>query len=320
MTKRTRRIILAATTLFFILAVPLLLLYAWGYSFDWQKKRLVLTGGLSLKSSPKAKVILNDKPRGETPVFIKRLLPKEYQIVITKEGYYSWQKKLRIESKLVTEARNILLVPTNPKLEIVDQELTAGFSLEEFLNPEEPDNIFYIQKPSYILYKTDQANSFQEQISLTPLPSNQQYEILVSPNEQIALLNDDHQLYLLNQETRTFELISQNIQGAQFSNDNQKLLYFSPSEIWVCYLGESNNKELITRLSQEIEKALWYGQADQHIIFVVNQQIKIIELDGRDQRNTMDIIKMTVDQIGYNPADKKIYFVKGNELLRISLE
>jgi hypothetical protein len=329
MTRRFRRIILLATTLFFILTAPLVLGYAWGYSFDWQKKKPVLTGGFYLKSIPKkAEVYIDDKPKKETPAFIKRLIPREYQVKVVKEGFYPWQKNLKIESKLVTEARNILLIPINPKIKVVDQELPNDFSLEEFLNSEKPNYIFYIQKPSYILYKTDQNNSFQEQINLTPLPNEQDYQIFDSSNEQIAVLSDNQKLYIFNYQTRNFELISQDVQGVQFSNDNKKLLYFTPYELWVYYLEgaseqpskNAGDKELITRSSQKIGQAIWHNNASQHIIFLVDQTIKITELDNRDQRNTVDLIKLDIQEMAYSQKDEKIYFIKDKKLLSLSLE
>ncbi len=324
MTRRTRQIILLATTLFFILATPATLLYAWGYSFDWQTKKPVLTGGLYLKSIPKkAEVYINDKPQKETtPTFIKRLLPKEYQIRVTKQGYHSWQKTLKVESKIVTESKNILLIPLSPEIETVSQDLALNFSLEDFIQ-EESTNIFYIQKPSYILYKTDQDNSFQEQISLTPLPSNHQYEIFSSANEQIVVLDKKNQLYLFNQGTKNFELISQNVQSLQFSYNNKRLLYFTPSEIWIYHLERSgkiaDNKELITRLSQKIKQAIWH-KTNEHIIFSVGENIKIIELDNRSDRNIVNLIKLEVKKMAYGQKDEKLYLIKENELLAITLD
>jgi len=237
MTKKTRRIILSSAIIFFILVAPAILLYSWGYSFDWQNKKPVLTGGLYLKSTPEnVDIFINDKLiKQETPAFIKRLLPKEYQIKITKQGYYPWQKNLKIESKLVTEARNIFLIPMNPEIKIVKQDLPQDFSLTEYIDQKESNNIFYIQKPSYILYKTDKNNSFQEQINLTPLPANQDYQIFTSANEQIALLSDEQELYLFSEQTRNFESISQNVQNIQFSNDSKKLLYFTPNELGLLF-------------------------------------------------------------------------------------
>lgn len=341
MTRRIRRFFFWTITLFFVLATPTVLLYAWGYSFDWQNKKPVLTGGLYLKSTPKkAEIYLlsqskifglgtNNKSKEETPAFIKRLLPRTYQVKIIKQGFHPWQKKLKVESKLVTEARNILLVPLEPVIETVNEKLPENFSLEEFLPQEKSSNdVFYIQQPSYILYRTDSINSFQEQINLAPLPVNQEYEIFVSPNKKIAVLSTNNQLYLLKSETRTFELISQNVQGVQFSNDNKKLLYFTPTEIWVYYLEDillqpnkkAGQKELITRLSQKIKQALWYPKTNEHIIFAVGQVVKIIELDDRDYRNTHDLFNFEINQIAYHQKDKKLYFVQEDKLFRTSLE
>ncbi len=329
MTRRVRRILLYSTILFFILATPSVLLYAWGYSFDWQEKRIVLTGGFYLDSVPKkAKVYLNNELKAkETPAFIKRLLPRDYQVKAIKEGYHPWQKKLRVESKLVTEARNILLIPEQPPLEVVKGKLPADFSLVEFLSPEESNITFYIQEPSYVLYKTDQLNSFNEQISLVPLPANHQYQIFTSLNERIAVSDEGNKLYYLNPDTRAFELLAENVQGIQFSSDNKKLLYYTPTEIWVYFLEDTfvqpnkkaGQKDLITRLSQKIQEALWYSQTNEHIIFTTDQVVKIIELDDRDYRNIVDLFNWPVSQIAYSGKDKKIYLVRGEELLSTSL-
>lgn len=328
MTRRVRRLILYSAILLFFLIAPAVIFYAWGYSFDWQNKKPVLTGGISLKTDPaKAEVFLNDKLQKQTPVFIKRLLPKTYQLKIIKEGFHAWQKKLKVEPGLVTEANEIILIPLSPQLELVKQGLTEDFLLKDFLPQEKTTDVFYIQEPSYILYRTDANQSFQEQINLTPLPA-QKYEIIVSLNKKITLLSENKELFLLNPSTRNFDLISQNVQAAQFSQDNKKLLYFTADEIWVYYLEnissqpakKAGEKELITRLSQKINQAVWYSQTNEHIIFAVGQSIKFTELDGRDQRNTVDIIEKEVSQIAYNSEDKKLYLVEKDKLWRLGLK
>jgi len=324
MNRKTRRIILIGAVLFFVLATPATLLYAWGYSFDWQEKNFVLTGGLYLKSAPKkAEVYINDELQEQnTPIFIKRLLPKEYQIRVAKQGYHSWQKNLKVESRIVTEAKNILLIPLSPEIEIIDQKLPLNFSLDDFIK-EESNSVFYINKPSYILYKTDQENSFQEQISLTPLPKNHEYRVFASPNEQIAVLDEKNQLYLLNSKTKTFGIINQDVQGLEFSNDNRRLLYYTPSEIWIHHLRESNqiadDKELVTRLSQKIKQAIWY-KTNEHIIFSTPESVKMVELDNRGDRNIVSITKAQAREIAYSIRDDKIYFVQENQLMGVGLE
>lgn len=328
MTRQTRRIILYGTVFSFLLVTPIMLLYAWGYSFDWQKKKPVLTGGFYFSSIPRgANVYLDNNFREKTPTYLKRLTPRDYEVEIIKEGYHIWHKKLRVESKLVTEARNILLIPLNPQLEVFEKTLPPDYSLEEFLTPETSGDVFYVDETDFLLYKTDEEESYQEQVSSEPLPENSEYEVVVSNNKKITALGEGY-LYLLDPETKVFELIAKDVQKIQFSNDNKKLLYHTSSEIWVYYLKDiflqpnkkAGEKELITRLSQNIKQAVWYGGTNEHIIFFVDQKIKIIELDNRDERNAIDIMSINADQMFYNSEDNKLYIAKGEEILRITLE
>ncbi len=328
MTLATRRIILCLAIFFFALATPTILLYSWGYSFDWQKKKPVLTGGFYFETIPKkATVYIDGKQTKETSAFIKRFLPKEYLVKITKDGFHLWQKRLKINSGLVTEARNIFLIPLSPQIKVIDENLPENFLLDEFLSDKEFDSIFHIRKQNQILYKSGANSSAPKQICLTPLPA-QEYSIVVSPNERIAVLGENNELYLLNGETRAFDLIARNVQEIQFSNDNKKMLYFTPNEIWAYYLEDifvqpnqkANEKELITRLEQKIKKAVWYGKTNEHIIFLTGQNIKIAELDGRDERNITDIIKLDAQQIAYNQKEETILIVKNKKLIQISLE
>jgi len=324
MTRRIRHIILYFSISIFFLISPAVILYAWGYSFDFEKRKPVLTGGFYFTSIPReAQVYLDDKSKTQTPAFIKRLVPKIYQVRINKEGFHVWEKRMKIQSSLVTEAKDILLIPFNPTLELIRDDLEKDFILKEFLLPQEPAEIFYIEKPSFILYKTDQNNSFKEQISLSPLPEGHEYQIIVSDHQKITVLDQEGQLYLFNPESRSFELIAQDVLNVRFCDDNKKFLYFSSSEIWLYSLTDlsrpkNENQELITRLSQEIKDAVWYGKTNQHIVFITGEELKIIELDNRDRRNIFDIIKIKdMSQVAYNPNDEQIYIVKNEELMKL---
>lgn len=351
MTRYTRRLLLIFLITLFCLAAPTVLFYAWGYSFDWENKKPVLTGGIYLESIPKkADIYINKEFKDKTPRLIKRLAPKEYQVKVVKNDYHSWQKKLKVKSRLVVETSNILLIPQNPSFEIIKNNLNNDFSLEEFLETDEEkqniikaekilslkevvsyeisgQDIFYIQKPSYILYKTNLTGAIQEQISLSPLIKND-YQIFISPNQNLAVLDNQGELYIFNYNKKIFENLAGNIKRAQFSKDNKKLLYYSPSEIWVYYLEnnliqpfkKAGEKELITRLSQEIRQAIWYPETNEHLVFSVGSFIKIIELDGRDIRNIIDFLEAETKQITYNQETEALYFIEEEKLYKTSLE
>ncbi len=327
MTKKIRRIFLLSALTIFLLITPCLLAYSWGYAFSWQEKKPVLTGSFYFKSVPsKAQIYLNGKFKKNTPGLISRLLPQKYQVEIKKQNYQSWQKELEIKTGLVTEARNILLIPQQIPVETILSSLPDDFNLEEYLADPDDQTAYYLQKPSYIVYKTNRQKTFEEQLNLSPLPEAE-YQIIFN-GDQVAVLNDQGELYLFNREKQNFELISQQIKNAQFSPSNDKLLYYSNSELWVYYLSEDTSqprkqtgqKELITRLSQEIKQAVWYRPTEHHIIFSAPQETKIIELDGRFNRNSYSLFPGPVEQIASDLKTKQIYLLSAGQLKTIRIE
>lgn len=330
MTRFKRRIILYTIALLFLLAAPVILLHAWGYSFDWTKGKPVLTGGFYFSSIPrKAKVYLDDEIRGSTPLFIQQLNPQEYTVQISKEGYQTWSKRLRVESKLVTEGLKILLVPVDPQLEVVQQAVPGNFDLGRFTDRlDYATELYFVDKTDGFVYKTDENGLNQEQVSVIPLPKDAQYAFHGLADDKIAAWDDNHHLYILKPNTQHFELLSEDVQGFQFSSDEEKLLYFTPSEIWAYYFeditGQPNKqageKELITRLNQIIKKAVWNDYTSAHIFFLAEDAIKMTELDNRDVRNTFNVMRIEADDMEYMRKERKIYVVKDGELLSISME
>lgn len=361
MTQGARRLIFYGLVLVFIFIAPATILYATGYSFDWEKRQLVKTGAFYFKSLPKgAQIFINGELKDTTPAFIDRLLPHQYLIEISKDGFWPWKKNLSIQSlsgtetPLVTEARNILLIPKNPEISLVLNNATS--TLDYLLSPEEKaafyqasttatstlkdvaswtlfeNSIYYLQKSNLILYKTDINGTSKAQISFQSLPMTEKtYQIKVSKAE-IAIWEPQGTLYLLNPETKIFEAIANEIDGAEFSSDNKKLLYWNSHEIFVLWLKEvlvqpyrkAGDKELITRFANKIAQAIWFSETNEHIIFVVRDetdadQIKITELDGRDLRNTYDIYSGKISEIYYNQNDDLLYFLTDRKLYSLDL-
>jgi archaellum component FlaG (FlaF/FlaG flagellin family) len=59
--------------------------------------RIPRTGSISVTSSPShARVFLDGEYRGRTPLTIRNVRVGEYQIKVTKEGYYDWSQAIRV--------------------------------------------------------------------------------------------------------------------------------------------------------------------------------------------------------------------------------
>lgn len=117
-----RKILFFSFVFLFLILGPILVLYSFGYRFDFEKKKITQTGGIFVKGQPKElKIFINGKFVKKTDFFfgsalIENLLPKKYKIRIEKEGFFPWEKELEVEEKKVTEIKNLILFPKNLNL------------------------------------------------------------------------------------------------------------------------------------------------------------------------------------------------------------
>lgn len=114
--------------LVFIILVPMVTLYTSGYRID-RNLHFRKTGGLYI-SSPLSgtKIFIDEKERGETSrlqggVFLQNLIPGTYSVLVAKDNFWPWAKKLEVKEGLVTEAR-ALLIPIEPKGEIILNDIS----------------------------------------------------------------------------------------------------------------------------------------------------------------------------------------------------
>lgn len=105
-----------------------MILYSEGYRFDFKTRRFLQTGAFYFKARPAdAEVYIDGKFSKKLSwfgsAFIENFLPRNYEVEIRKENYYPWKKNLGIKERLVTEAKNVVLIPVNPELEILTQDI-----------------------------------------------------------------------------------------------------------------------------------------------------------------------------------------------------
>jgi len=110
MTLLHRRILYIIFILLFFIITPAVLFYAAGYNFDVKNGAIERTGILIIKTDPRgAQVHLGDKKKynwlytffyGDkpllTPLKLRNLLPDDYALVITKDGYFDYHKKITL--------------------------------------------------------------------------------------------------------------------------------------------------------------------------------------------------------------------------------
>lgn len=107
-----------ATFLFLVVATVAVIFYGKGYIINLGDGKIGIlgTGLLAAASSPDgAGIYINNHLTSATNNAIS-LSPGEYQIKIAKAGYFSWEKKIKIEKEVVSTVYALLL-PIAPKLE-----------------------------------------------------------------------------------------------------------------------------------------------------------------------------------------------------------
>jgi len=358
MTRRVRRIIFYILVLFFITLVPLIILYAQGYGFDWEKRTIVSTGGIYLKSSPsRAEIYINDKLRGKTNGFVKRLIPKVYNIKITKDDYHAWEKNISVKPGLVTRIDNVFLVPFNPKIFLVatDSEAYTGFTnpypvplseLTDLINKKSKYTIFEINNLNLDsrkekLYFLSKNNLYFLRIDKANINNSELSSILV-PNVTNYVLYKDGIIYLDYFTEKIFELDLTSLKSAEFfnqvfpgfnqgewviSDDNTKILCKKENSIEVLWLADESG-ELGARkkggiekidLGAKINQVVWYPRTTNNLIISTNDTILITELDNRLPRNTIKFITTEKPEIKYDADNRILYFLSQERLYQTEL-
>ncbi len=135
MNLKRRKLLYYFFALIFLVWGAYLIVSTQGFVFDWEKVRLVKTGGVYLKFIPSDAIVsLNGEAVRESPgilnrgVLIDDLIPDTYHVAIEKKGTVGWEKDLNVLSGIITSASNIRLWNISPTHELVATATTPYFS------------------------------------------------------------------------------------------------------------------------------------------------------------------------------------------------
>ncbi|PIV12886.1 MAG: hypothetical protein COS47_00160 [Candidatus Nealsonbacteria bacterium CG03_land_8_20_14_0_80_36_12] len=339
MTRKLRKCLFFSLLALFIIVVPLILSYSQGYRFDFENKKIVRTGAFYFKVFPSgAEIYLNGKLEKKTSflgsALIENLLPKKYEIEIKKEGYHLWKKSLEIKEAKVSEAKNIILWPENPKFELLEKGVKDSSLLldeEKIISEEEissilknpityqifPNNIIWLA-PDGFIYKSDFAGKLLEVLNLKPISIKKEIEYQIFFEKENLFLKEGLNLLYLNPKTREFEKIFDSLSNLSFSPDYKKAVLTNNWEIWILFLEkiygqpqkEAGEKLFLTRFSEEINQIFWLNS--HYLIFNTGNKLKIVEIDDRDRINIIDLAEFKNPKIYFS---KKSLYLLSNENL-----
>lgn len=300
MTQKKRKILFLISVLIFLIAVPVFVEYARGLRFDFKNWQFVETGGLFFRiySPTETSIHLDNKFTKEmgslsyfNSAFIQNLIPKDYKIKISRDGFQNWEKTLEVESELVTEAHNIVLLPKDTKLsQISDNNDTI--------------KDFYVSLDGKNMAIIGQNNTKQTFIQIINLDSGQEKKYIAS--------NIPLDLELHNWQINNNKIIFNTKGGGEFIivdpiNEQAGSLY--------SYLPKQFSSKNISAVSDATRDTLLVLK--ENILYEVNASIKSFKVIGKNI-TALRVIGNTVYFVSFDDANNKYSlkraYYKNNEL------
>lgn len=333
MEKKTRKVLLFIFFLIFILVAPILTLYVQGYRFDFENKRLTQTGGIFIKTiNPKqVEVHLDGKLSKKTDFFfsstlIENLLPKNYNIKVQKQGYYTWEKNLEVKEKQVAEARSIVLLPKDPEFQLLTtgvENIWFSEDKSKTIIKEREKNIWTLKLynleknvKSQLIKETDTYKTGADLIDLQ-FTNNDKLMLQIENKEQISYfeLKIDSIPPLLTKVKAPQPLIEDALSYESF---NEAIYYLDSSgDLYKTDTSLTNNEKITSQafdIKQEtkyklhvFEKAIFLQEGK--TIYLFDQEKKIFEKFSEN-----------INYIKISPDKRKLVYFSDSEIKILFLE
>ncbi len=297
----------------FLVATPLIILFANGYQIDMRHpfsfQMIKKSGMIIIETEPKnAFVYINNKKQEnfiknkfikkspvKTPAKIKNLLPGEYEIKLELNGYWPWTKKINIHPGQITLINDITLFKQNLPLKIMDARIQEAKTCPNRKN-------ILLSEDSLLI------NLKKEEIIHLGIPGQKNSEYAWSPNGEKIIFNKIlFNLNDINQQEDLSKTIGEEIKNIKWHDQNNDLIFYQ-------YKNSLNSFNLNSKDNKEITKEkeyLDYTIKDNNlfIIFKNNNNINL-EIISLDNKKILKEIEL--------PFSEKYSFINSNnELLNL---
>lgn len=301
MTRWARQIYFGIIVLITVIGVPLLLLYVSGYRFNYEDFNVTQTGSLAVTTLPKhAHIRLVElEYETEAPTIINQLIPGDYEVIISQDGYTDWHDTVTIQAGTTYQLSNVVLFPQTP-----EPKLLNAYP-EEFIQPYERI--------------ADLSPAMQE--ALSDLDLSNSYTIQIKDAPEITLLDETNQhLYLLRFTGQDVEVttLGEAVIGFAWDDETDLLVYYSEHEIFVYDDIQSTNRS-ITRQSDPITEVIWHPRGG-NVIIASQQSVWSFETRLTDAPNSTILYSGTRPHTLYmNTRGEKLYVSDDDHIFVLTL-
>jgi hypothetical protein len=204
--------------------------------------------------------------------------------------------------------------------EIKTDTIENPIPVENILAFKRVNNNYYYIDAFGNLYKTDLLFSIKEKLNRESFEVKKETEYKLHVFADFLFVEEEENLYLLNQDTKIFENFFYNVKDIKVSPDLRKTAFFTDNELWILYLKEQKSepikmvgeKTFLIRLSDIIQDVSWINS--DHLVFSTHEDIKIIEIDDRDRINTLTLAQFENPKIFWNDSNQKLYVLEKGDL------
>lgn len=301
-----------------------------------------------MKTDPANAVIsINGKEMKKTDflfgeLFLDNLLPGTYAVKIEKEGYKPWQKSLVVREKQVTEAKSVMLFPSQTAFRALSdsvEQVWASPDMNLLLlqrqrslslwNPKTNKESIVVQRLAFTQkiqgVQWDKSGTFLVQFQKgmgQPLVFNEQGEPCKESFciENILKVQPTDQEKLLAAAEESLQQILPQIQEQVLSPDEKKIALTQGSELWLFYLQDEEGQPkrakgervFLNRFGEHIQNIAWAN--NHYLMLSVGDDIRIIEIDERDSLNTISLGSFPNPRLFWDSKEKVVYILSDGVL------
>lgn len=342
MTYKRRTILFLGLLMFFLIIAPLTVLYCLGWRFDWETKTIIQPGIFYFKVWPKnVDIYLNGQFKKKTDIFfgsilIDNLKAQKYNVEIKKQGYHSWQKNLEIKKRQVTEAKNLVLIPQEPKFDLISKNIEDFFfspDQKKIILKEESEQgwglkLFEIDKKvkSHLISERDISKEEVEIIDLKLSPDSKKILLELGVKEKINyyLLEIDKSPPLLtsldfleSKEEAILELHNKEIPPLL-----ENIISFTISDGSIFYLDSSGflfkEKERLNIIPFEVKQETKY-QITVSGLDILLKENNILYIFDKEEKSFKKLFE-PIEKFKFSPDSKKLAYANVSEIWILFLE
>ena len=299
----SKRIFFWVLFILFWLVSAIIIGYALGYRFSFQKGIFIYAGSITVKTTPQAASAYLDgvlMPSGtlsrlNSSYHINGIRPGEYFLEIKAPDYQTWSKKISVHSGISTEFWNIVLVQNSytredydssgiQKFFISPHKNLAAFSQQieknffvKILNPGTLEMNQVFSSTDYVFTNDDKENiEWSPQADRLIIPASTRGDDRSSTQGGPALKNGGKNYFIVTIDTKEFlDLASmtgnENLSHARWDPKNKNILfYMSDDNLYRMNIDAPQDKKLVAQhiASYDLSpKALFYFQLPEGIVY-----------------------------------------------------